>query len=61
MDQTVMYRLSYGVFMLATKADGVVNGCITNTSIQVAGSPTRVAVAVTPQTSIRMGTVAEVW
>jgi len=46
MDPKSMYALSYGVFMLATKAGEKVNGCITNTCMQVAGDPTRVALAV---------------
>jgi flavin reductase (DIM6/NTAB) family NADH-FMN oxidoreductase RutF/rubredoxin len=45
MDKKALYNLSYGVFMLATKAGDVVNGCITNTCIQVANSPTRVAIS----------------
>ena len=46
MDNKAMYRLSYGVFMLSTKAGEKVNGCITNTCMQVANSPTRVAISV---------------
>lgn len=46
MDKKALYNLSYGVFMLATKADDKVNGCITNTCIQVANSSVRVAIAV---------------
>lgn len=46
MDKKALYQLSYGVFMLATKADGVANGCITNTCMQVASSPTRIAISV---------------
>jgi len=46
MDNKAFYKLSYGVFMLASKADGKTNACITNTCIQVANSPTRVAFAV---------------
>ena len=45
MDKKALYDLSYGVFMLATKADGKVNGCITNTCMQVASDPVRVAIA----------------
>lgn len=45
MDNTALYNLSYGVFMLATKYEDKVNGCITNTCIQVANSPTRVAIS----------------
>lgn len=46
MDNKALYKLSYGVFMLSTKAGDKVNGCITNTCIQVANSPTRVAISV---------------
>jgi flavin reductase (DIM6/NTAB) family NADH-FMN oxidoreductase RutF/rubredoxin len=46
MDKKALYNLSYGVFMLAAKSGEKVNGCITNTCIQVANSPTRVAIAV---------------
>lgn len=46
MDKKAIYNLSYGVFMLATKSGEKVNGCITNTCIQVANSPLRVAFAV---------------
>ena len=30
MDKKALYDISYGVFMLATKFEGKVNGCITN-------------------------------
>ena len=46
MDKKALYSLSYGVFMLATKSGDVMNGCITNTCMQVANSPTRVAISV---------------
>jgi flavin reductase (DIM6/NTAB) family NADH-FMN oxidoreductase RutF len=46
MDKKALYKLSYGVFMLATKSGDKVNGCITNTCMQVANSPTRVAISV---------------
>ena len=46
MDKKALYNLSYGVFVLTTKSGDVVNGCITNTCMQVANSPTRVAIAV---------------
>lgn len=46
MDKKALYQLSYGVFMLASKAGDKVNGCITNTCMQVANSPTRVAISV---------------
>ena len=46
MDKKALYKLSYGVFMLSTKVGSKVNGCITNTCMQVAGSPTRIAICV---------------
>ena len=46
MDKKALYQLTYGVFLLRTKAGDKVNGCITNTCIQVANSPTRVAISV---------------
>jgi flavin reductase (DIM6/NTAB) family NADH-FMN oxidoreductase RutF/rubredoxin len=46
MDKRALYNLSYGVFMLSTKFEDVTNGCITNTCIQVANNPIRVAVSV---------------
>lgn len=44
MDQKALYSLSYGVFMVATKSSEIENGCITNTCIQVASNPTRLAI-----------------
>ncbi len=44
MDNTALFRLSYGVFMLATRSGEKINGCITNTCMQVANNPTRIAV-----------------
>ncbi len=46
MDKKAIYNLSYGVFMLATKSGDKINGCITNTCIQVANDPMRIAIAV---------------
>lgn len=46
MDKKALYNLSYGVFMLGVRAGGRKNGCITNTCIQVANSPTRIAISV---------------
>ena len=46
MDNKALYNLSYGVFMLSTKTSDKANGCITNTCIQVASGPTRVAISV---------------
>ena len=46
MNKKALYSLSYGVFVLAGKAGDKVNACITNTCIQVASNPTRVAISV---------------
>lgn len=35
MNKKALYSLSYGVFVLAGKAGGKVNACITNTCMQV--------------------------
>ena len=35
MDKKAIYNLSYGVFMLSTRSGEKVNGCITNTCMQV--------------------------
>lgn len=46
MDKKAIYNLSYGVFMVSTKAGEVANGCITNACIQVASNPVRIAISV---------------
>ena len=46
MDKKALYNLTYGVFMLSTKVGDITNGCITNTCMQVANSPTRIAISV---------------
>lgn len=46
MDPKALFNLQYGVFLVATKSGDKMNGCITNTCIQVASNPTRVAIAV---------------
>ena len=53
MDKKAIYNLSYGVFMVSTKAGEVANGCITNTCIQVAGNPVRIAISVLNSNSVR--------
>ena len=46
MDQKALFSLSYGIFMLATTSGDKRNGCITNTCMQVASDPVRVAISV---------------
>lgn len=44
MDLKALNKISYGVFLLSTEAEGKVNACITNTLMQVTAQPLRVAV-----------------
>ena len=46
MDNKAMYKLSYGLFVVTAKVGDKVNGCITNTAIQVASEPNQIAVAI---------------
>lgn len=46
MNQKAMYNISYGVFVLGAKTEGKINACITNTCMQVASDPTRIAISV---------------
>jgi flavin reductase (DIM6/NTAB) family NADH-FMN oxidoreductase RutF len=46
MDKKAMYKLSYGLFVLTTKLGEKINGCITNTAIQVTTEPNQIAFAV---------------
>ncbi|MBQ8944656.1 MAG: flavin reductase [Clostridia bacterium] len=45
MDKTALFSLSYGVFFLSTKNGEKINACITNTAIQAASSPDRIAIS----------------
>ena len=45
MNRKAMYDLTYGLFLLSARAGDRRNACITNTCIQVANSPTRVAIS----------------
>ncbi len=46
MDNTALFKLSYGVFLLSSKSGGKINACITNTCMQVASDPVRIAISV---------------
>lgn len=46
MDIKAFYSISYGVFVLGAKSNGKINACITNTCMQVASNPTRIAISV---------------
>ncbi len=42
MNEKAMFDLTYGLFLIGTKAEGKENACVVNTVIQAAGQPTRV-------------------
>ena len=45
-DNTAMFKLSYGLFVLTAREGDKDNGCIINTATQVTSSPNRIAVTV---------------
>ncbi len=45
MDKKALYNLEYGVFLVASGDGERINGCITNTCIQAAANPVRLAIA----------------
>lgn len=45
MDDKVMYKLTYGLFVATARQGDVDNGCITNTAIQIASVPNQVSIA----------------
>lgn len=49
MDNKVMYKLTYGLFVLTAKEGDKDNGCIVNTVSQVTTTPNRIIVAVNNQ------------
>lgn len=46
MDSKALFKLSYGVFVLSSKSGDKINACITNTCMQVANDPVRIAISV---------------
>ena len=46
MDQKVLQKLSYGLFVLTANQDGKDNGCIINTACQVASDPLMISISV---------------
>ncbi|MBP3853523.1 MAG: flavin reductase [Erysipelotrichaceae bacterium] len=46
MDEKVMHKLSYGLFVCTAKDDEKDNGCIINTVTQVASTPNRISISV---------------
>ncbi len=48
-DNTALFKLSYGLFVLSAREGEKDNGCIINTAIQVTDSPKRISVTVNKQ------------
>ena len=48
-DNSTMFKLSYGLFVLSAKSGGKDNGCIINTVTQITQDPLQIAVAVNNQ------------
>ncbi len=46
MDNKALYNLSYGLFVLGARSGDKINACITNTCMQVASDPVRLAISV---------------
>ena len=46
MDNKALFNLQYGVFILGTQSNGKINACVTNTCMQVAADPVRIAISV---------------
>ncbi len=46
MDTKALFSLQYGVFILGTRSNGKINACVTNTCMQVASDPARIAISV---------------
>ena len=46
MDNKALFSLQYGVFILGTQSNGKINACVTNTCMQVAADPVRIAISV---------------
>ncbi len=46
MDNNALFNLQYGVFILGTQSYGKINACVTNTCMQVAADPVRIAISV---------------
>ena len=49
MDPKALFSLSYGVFILGSHDSTKINACVTNTCMQVAANPTRLAITVINQ------------
>ncbi len=46
MDPKALFDISCGIFILGAKSGGKINACVTNTCMQVASNPPRIAISV---------------
>lgn len=46
MDSSAFFKLSYGIYVLTSSADGRDGGCIINTAVQITDSPKTIAITV---------------
>lgn len=46
MNDKAMFSLTYGLFVLSARENGIDNGCIVNTAMQVTAQPNRISIAV---------------
>ena len=44
MDNTALYNLSYGVYVITTWGEGKATGCTANSAMQITSTPATVAV-----------------
>ena len=49
MDKNAMFKIGYGLYVLTARLDGLDNGCIINTVMQVTDTPLRILIAVNKQ------------
>ncbi|MBQ7432907.1 MAG: flavin reductase [Lachnospiraceae bacterium] len=49
MNEKAMFQIGYGLYVLTAQEDGVDNGCITNSVMQVTSKPNRIAITVNKQ------------
>ena len=49
MDNTALFKLSYGLYVLTARQEGKDNGCIVNTVMQITDDPKRIVVGVNKQ------------
>ena len=49
MDNSAMFKIGYGLYVLTTRVMGKDNGCIINTVMQVTDNPLRIIIAVNKQ------------